>query len=201
MYDALGVRRFVGLRSGVATVGHNRGIKIEKSLTINRSSEELYHFWRDLENLPLFMQHIKSVTSLGNNRSHWIVNAPAGTTVEWDAEIYNEIAPQLIAWRSIGNADINHAGSVHFQHAPGQKGTEVRVVLNYEPPFGKRIGKLVSKILTEEPEQQIEEDLHRFKQMMEAGEIATTEGQPSGRVSMGTREQGRRPEPEPVMQY
>jgi uncharacterized membrane protein len=180
MYDAVGVNSAEGGRSRVASVGHGQGIKVEKSIMINKPPEELYRFWRNFENLPRFMNHLESVTPLGDDRSHWVAKAPAGTRVEWDAEVYNEKEDELIAWRSLQNADVNNAGSVRFRRAPHGRGTEVKVVLNYEPPGGK-IGAAVAKLFGEEPGQQVEEDLHRFKQLMEAGEVPTTVGQSSGR--------------------
>ena len=179
MYNAIGVNTAERGRSRVASVGHGQGVKVEKSVTINKPPEELYRFWRNFENLPRFMNHLESVTPLGEDRSRWVAKGPAGTRVKWDAEVYNEKENELIAWRSLENADVNNAGSVRFRRAPGGRGTEVKVVLNYEPPGGK-IGAAVAKLLGEEPEQQVGEDLHRFKQLMEAGEFPTTAGQPSG---------------------
>jgi uncharacterized membrane protein len=181
VYDALGVSTAPRRKSPVASVAHGQGIKIEKSVTINRSPEELYYFWRDFENLPMFMSHLESVRRIDETRSHWVAKAPAGTTVEWDAELYREKASEFIAWRSLEGSEVNHAGSVHFDPVPGGRGTEVRVVLNYEPPGGK-LAAVVAKLFGEEPEHQIEDDLHRLKGLMEAGEIPRTTGLPSGRI-------------------
>lgn len=175
IYRAFGINRAKKTTNSIVSVPHGEGIKIEKSITINRSPEELYTFWRNLKNLPDFMKHLESVTMLDDKRSHWVAKAPAGTTVEWDAVIHNEIPNQLIAWRSVEVSDVNHAGSVEFKPAPEGQGTEVKVVLNYAPPAGK-LGALVAKMFGEEPSQQIEEDLKRFKQLMESGEIPTTGG-------------------------
>ncbi|MCA1591632.1 MAG: DUF2892 domain-containing protein, partial [Acidobacteria bacterium] len=120
-------------RSENVSVPGNRGIKLEKSVTINRSPEELYAFWRNFENLPRIMNHLESVRVTGEGRSHWIAKAPAGTTVEWGAEIYNEKANEMIAWRSLEGADVDSAGSVHFEPATGGRGTVVRVILKYDP--------------------------------------------------------------------
>jgi uncharacterized membrane protein len=109
-----------------------------------------------------------------------VAKAPAGSRVEWDAEIYNEKENELIAWRSLEGADVNSAGSVHFTAAPGGRGTEVRVVLKYDPPGGI-VGATIARLFGEEPSQQIDEDLRRFKQVMETGETTNTTGQPSGR--------------------
>jgi uncharacterized membrane protein len=168
------------------SVPAGRGIKMEKSVTINRAPEELYRFWRNFENLPRFMNHLESVRETGAGRSHWTAKAPAGSTVEWDAEIYNEKEGEMIAWRTLEGADVASAGSVHFEPASGGRGTVVRVVLKYDPPGGK-LGALVARLFGENPERQITEDLGRFKQLMETGEVATTEGQPSARGASGGR--------------
>lgn len=157
----------------------NQTIKVEKTVTINSSPEELYRFWHDFENLPRFMKHLKFVKVYDEKRSHWIANAPLGNSVEWDAEIINDQENHLIAWASVEGADIDNSGFVRFQPAPGGRGTEVKVVIEYNPPGGT-IGAAVAKLFGEEPEQQIGDDLRRFKQLIEAGEIATTEGQPVG---------------------
>jgi uncharacterized membrane protein len=153
--------------SSAATVARGQGIKVERTVFVNRPQEEVYRFWRQLENLPRFMDHLESVTVLDESRSHWVAKAPAGTKVEWDASIHNEIENELIAWRSLPGADVDNAGSVHF--TPSGDGTEVRVVLSYDPPAGK-VGASVAKLLGEEPGQQVEDDLRRFKQVIEAVE-------------------------------
>ncbi|MGE0132924.1 MAG: SRPBCC family protein [Blastocatellales bacterium] len=166
-----------------ASVKHGAGIKVEKSVTIKRQAEELFRFWRNFENLPRFMNHLESVRVIDghpNGRSHWVAKAPAGMTVEWDAEIINEEPNELIAWRSLEGAQIPNAGSVRFEKAPNSRGTEVKVSLEYAPPAGK-LGSLIAKLFGEEPERQVEEDLRRFKQLMETGETASVEGQTSGR--------------------
>ncbi|MDQ3745504.1 MAG: SRPBCC family protein [Acidobacteriota bacterium] len=189
MYEAMGFSTAddASLRNSEnVSVPAGRGIKLEKSVTINRPPEELYRFWRNFENLPRFMNHLESVTETGAGRSHWTAKAPAGSTVEWDAEIYNEKEGEMIAWRTLEGADVASAGSVHFEPAAGGRGTVVRVVLKYDPPGGK-LGALVARLFGENPEQQITEDLGRFKQLMETGEVATTEGQPSARGASGGR--------------
>ncbi len=183
LYEATGINTAQGggLRDASnVSVPAERGIKLEKSITINREPAEVYAFWRNFENLPRFMNHLESVTVTGEGRSHWVAKAPAGTSVEWDAETYNERENEFIAWRTLEGADVASAGSVHFEPAPGGRGTVVRVSLKYDPPGG-RLGAAVAKLFGENPEQQIDDDLRRFKQLMETGEIATTEGQPSGR--------------------
>jgi uncharacterized membrane protein len=162
----------------LSPVARGEGIKVERTIIVNRPREEVYHFWRQLENLPRFMDHLESVTVLDEDRSHWVAKAPAGTKVEWDASIQDEIENELIAWRSLPGSDIDNTGSVHF--IPAGDGTELRVVLSYDPPAG-RVGAAVAKLLGEEPEQQVEEDLRRFKQVMEAVETPARSRKPAKR--------------------
>jgi uncharacterized membrane protein len=157
-------------------------IRLAQSVTINRSPEEIYRFWRDLQNLPRFMKHLESVRATGDKRSHWAAKAPAGRTVEWDAEITEDRPNELIAWRSLEGADVDSVGHVRFERAPGGRGTIVKVEMQYSPPAG-RVGATVAKLLGAGPEWRIKDDLRRFKQLMEVGEIITTEGQPAGRAS------------------
>lgn len=171
--------------SGEAPVA--RDVHVEKAIVIDKSPEELFSFWRQFDNLPRFMKHLESVTCSGLNRSHWVAKGPAGKNVEWDAEIYNEKPNEMIAWRSLEGADIVNAGSVHFKPL-GVRGTEVKVVLNYNLPGGK-ISALFAKLFASEPGQMIADDLRRLKQILETGEAATIEGQPSGRVAGATPHQ------------
>jgi uncharacterized membrane protein len=152
-------------------------IIVEKTVTIDRPAEELYSYWRNLENLPTFTKHLKSVTVYDDLRSHWIAKAPLDHTLEWDAMVVSDRPNELIAWTSAEDADIEHSGFVRFRPATGGRGTEVKVVLEYNLPGGIVTASL-AKLFGEEPEQQIGDVLNRFKQLMEAGEIATTEGQP-----------------------
>jgi uncharacterized membrane protein len=160
-----------------------RGVNVEEAFTINRHHGELYAFWRRLDQLPRIMTHLVSVTPLDQRRSHWVARGPAGRKVEWDAEIVNDIPGELIAWRTLENAQLVSAGSVHFKTAPGGRGTEVRVRLQYEPPAG-RLGATVAWLLGGDPASAIQEDLRRFKQLMEASDLPTTQGQPRGRQSI-----------------
>lgn len=177
------IYRGVTAQTGIQeTLGMNDSIRVEKTVTIsNKSPEELYRFWRNFENLPHFMKHVKHVSVVNDKRSHWIATAPLGASVEWDAEIVNEWENHLIAWSSVEGADIDNSGFVRFQPAPDGRGTEVKVVIEYNPPGGA-VTATLAKLFGEEPKQQIGDDLRRFKMLMEAGEIATTEGQPSGRA-------------------
>jgi uncharacterized membrane protein len=162
-----------------------RDVHVETSIAIDRSPEELFRFWRNFSNLPLFMKNLESVTELDQTRSHWVAKGPAGTRVEWDAEIYNEEENKLIAWRSLEDADVVNAGSVRFESGPQGHGTFLRVTINYNPPAGS-VSASLAQLIGAEPSQLIKEDLRRLKQVMEAGEIPTTEGQPSGRSAETT---------------
>lgn len=154
-------------------------IRVNRAVTINKPVEELYRLWRDFENLPRLMSHLESVTVQDAKHSHWVASAPLGKTVQWDAEIINEEENRLIAWRSVGDADVESAGSVRFEKAPGNRGTEVHVKIEYMPPGGAA-GAMFAKLFQEEPSQQVHADLHRLKQTLEAGEVPSTKGQPRG---------------------
>ncbi|HEX6645323.1 MAG TPA: SRPBCC family protein [Gemmatimonadales bacterium] len=155
-----------GAVSPVASIHRGEGIRVEESVVIDRTPDELYAYWRNFENLPRFMDHLESVTVLDDDRSHWVAKGPAGMRIEWDAEIHNEIENELIAWRSLPGAEVGNAGSVHFTPIAEGRSTEVRVVLSYEPPAG-RIGAAVARLFGEEPSQQVADDLARFKEAME----------------------------------
>lgn len=160
-------------------MGLNQAIKVEKTVTINKPADELYRYWHDFEHLPTFMKHLKSVRVLDSKRSHWVANAPLGASVEWDADIIEDRENEFISWASVEGADIDNSGFVRFKPATGNRGTEVKVVIEYAPPGGA-VGSAIAKLFGEEPEQQAGDDLRRFKMLMEAGEIATNEGQPRG---------------------
>jgi uncharacterized membrane protein len=177
-YQSLGINptRTRGQRTSIPA---NHGVKVEESITILRPPEQLFRFWRDLANLPRFMHHLESVQPTGGKRSHWVTKGPLGRRFEWDAEIITERENELIGWRSVEGSSVDTAGSVHFTRAPGDRGTEVKVVLKYEPPAGKA-GAAVAWLLGQAPGQQIHEDLCRFKQIMETGTVPTVAGQPHG---------------------
>ena len=153
--------------SGVWGVPAKQGCKIERTLTIHRPAVELYSYWRQLSNLPQIMQHLESVTEIGNLRSHWVARGPLGVQVEWDAEIYNEVPGRMIAWRSLPGGQVDTAGTVHFAALPNGV-TEVRVSLKYNPPGG-RLGANIAWLMGDSVEQQIASDLRRFKQVLESG--------------------------------
>jgi uncharacterized membrane protein len=147
-----------------------QGIRVDQSTTINRPRHEVFAFWRNFENLPRFMDHLESVRVLDEGRSPWIAKGPAGTRVEWDAEIHEEVPDELIAWRSLPGSDVDHEGSVEFRPLSNET-TEVGVVLRYNAPAGK-LDAAVADLFGEDPSRQVAEDLRRFKQVLEAGEVS-----------------------------
>ncbi len=155
------------------------GIEAKGWITVNRPVGEVFAYWHDFENFPQFMAHLQSVQSLGSGRSRWRAAGPADVEIEWDAEISGERIDEFIAWRSVGGATVENSGEVEFRPAPGGRGTEIRVRLTYNPPAGK-FGAAVAKLFGEAPDQQIRDDLRRFKQVLETGEVVRSEGSPEG---------------------
>jgi uncharacterized membrane protein len=155
-------------------------MEVHGTTTVARSPQETYDLWRRLEGLPRFMAHVDEVRTIGNGRTHWRVSAPLDISVEWDAEIIDDVAAEHISWRSVEEADIRNAGDVRFEPAPGGRGTEVHVTLTYDMPGGK-LGGTVSRLYGEDPRQQLDDDLRRFKQVAETGEVVRSEGAPGGK--------------------
>jgi uncharacterized membrane protein len=170
LYDALGISS-ADKHGAQAAVEAGAGVKVEHALIINRPAAELYRFWRQLDNLPHFLRHLKEVRVIDSKRSHWVARGPLGVRVEWDAEINNEKSDALIAWRSLPGSEVDTAGSVHFEAMPGGRSTRMRVVLKYDPLAGKA-GAMIARLFGSAPEQQVRDDLQRFKEIMEAGEPA-----------------------------
>jgi len=166
-----GLRRLLGGKH-INTLPYGYGIKIKKAVTVNASAVRLYGFWRRLENLGILFDNGVSVKVINDRRSHWSLRAPGGVTLEWDAEITTDRQNEMIGWRSLPGADLDNAGYVRFEPATGGRGTVVRVALQYNPPAGK-LGAALSTVLGEKPSSLIEEALRKFKQLMEAGEVAT----------------------------
>ena len=180
VYEALGVSTAGENDGRQVSVAYGHGIDVEKTVTINAQPAALFTFWRNFENLPRFMENLESVEVIDSKRSRWVADGPAGLDAEWEAEIINEIPNELIGWRSTEGSRIANAGSVHFAPASGGRGTEVKVHLRYDPPGGK-LGAVISRMFGEDPEWQVQEDLRRLKMLIETGELATIEDQPSGR--------------------
>lgn len=183
--DVLAAKQLSEQPSGSRTVREQeQGLVIAKrSITVARPIEEVYAFWRDFQNFPRFMRHLESVTVTDPTHSHWVARGPAGKSVEWDAEITDERENELISWRSLPGADVPNSGTVRFQKAPADRGTEVHVQLSYDPPLGK-VGAKVAALFREAPGQQITDDMRHFKQIMEIGDIV---------VSDSTKQRGMHP--------
>ena len=181
VYDALGITSVAEADADRPNVSvpYGRGVRVEQTVTIGLPPEAIYAFFRNFENLPRFMSHLQSVTVLDDKRSHWVTKGPAGSDAEWDAEIINEIPNELIGWRSVDGSQVDNAGSVHFKAVPGGRGTDVKVILRYDPPGGL-VGAMTAKVSGEDPAHQVKEDLRALKMLLETGEIASTEGQPNG---------------------
>jgi uncharacterized membrane protein len=148
---------------------------VQQAITVVRPVEEVYRFWRAFENLPRFMGHLESVQVLDERRSHWIAKGPAGTTLEWDAELIEDVENERMAWRSLEGSDVRTSGAVRFEPAPGARGTEIRVDLHYSVPGGG-LGRGLARLFGEEPGQQLRDDLRRVKQTLETGEVVLSDG-------------------------
>ena len=192
-YQMLGINR-------VQANGHE-GILVERAVTVNRPRAELYRMWRDFENLPRFMHYLDSVRvdDMDSGRSHWVAKGPLGRQIEWDAEVIEERENELLVWKSLPGSSVESMGRVEFVDAPGGRGTIVHVSMQYNPPAGS-LGAAFAKLFGKEPGLQIKEDLRRFKQIMETGEVSTVEGQPSGRRDPNQPEPVRRKRKKDVVQ-
>lgn len=151
-----------------------RAQRTKRSITVMRQPEEVYAFWRDVQNFPRFMRHLESVQDMGNGRSHWVALGPGGVTVEWDAEITDDQPNELIAWRSLPGAQVWNAGTVRFRRAPGGRGTEIHLDLQYAPPGGA-VGATVAKLFHRAPGQMAQDDIYALKQIMETGEVLVSD--------------------------
>ncbi|MBV8927828.1 MAG: SRPBCC family protein [Mycobacteriaceae bacterium] len=162
------------------TRGKGATVQLTGSTTIRSEPKEVYEYWRSLENLSTFMAHVDEVVVQDDRRSHWKVSAPFDSTVEWDAEIEEDVPGEKLTWKSVADSDVSNAGAVIFKPAPGDQGTEVHVVISYDVPGGK-LGEALARFFGEDPHQQIDDDLRRFKQVMEVGEIVRSDGAPYGK--------------------
>ncbi len=158
LYDALGVNTAKGVS----------GVSVEKTITINRSPEEVYRFWHNFENLPRFMEHLESVRILDNRRSHWVATVPGGMTLEWDAEMIDDVPNERISWQSLPNAEVQNEGSVEFRRIPGGA-TRLLFKATYSGPG---VGSATSKVLQYISEKQLEKELNQFKNLIESREVA-----------------------------
>lgn len=176
LYDRLGISTSCKAKgAGFGEV--HEGVLIKHSILVDRRPSDVFRVWRDLENLPHFMENVESVRTIDSKRSRWVVRSPVGPAVAFEAEIINERPEELIAWKTVSDADVEHAGSVRFHPIAGGERTEVEVELNYEPPAG-RLGSAIAHLTGEDPEQQLRDDLRRFKQWMESRPVPHPSGQP-----------------------
>ena len=157
-------------------------MELTATTTIRKSPRDVYSFWRRLDHLPTFMAHLDEVVVIDDRTSHWRATAPFDRTVEWDAEVIEDLPGEGIAWRSTEGADVDNEGAVRFTPAPGGRGTEVHVTLRYSIPGGK-LGKAVARYFGEEPSQQLDDDLRRLKQVLETGEVVRSDGAPGGKLA------------------
>ena len=169
-----------------ATGGDEKAV-IGRTVTINRPREQVYGFWRDFSNLAMIMDNVERIDAIDDRRSHWVVKAPAGRTVEWDAIVTEDQPGRLIAWESAEGADIKSSGCIEFLDAAPGRGTMVRATIGYDPPGGT-IGAWIAKLFQREPAEQARRDLRRLKQYLETGEV-TTSASPSARKSESPTEQ------------
>ena len=172
----MGVRTAEDHPGAHTSIGYQQGFRVDRSITINAGREQVYDFWRKLENLPRpLCSMCMCVKQTDEKHSHWIVEGPAGHKVEWDAEIINEVPHELLAWRSLPGASVPNAGSVRFEHATAGRGTKVTISLQYEPLAGQ-VGVWVAKWFGKDPEPRSSRNLHRLKSIIEAGEVPTSSG-------------------------
>lgn len=176
-YEALGID--TSEHQDATVIPAQTGVKVDRTITVNCTPEKLYAFWREVENLPRVMQGLQSVTAIDRERSHWVASGPIGISVKWDAEIFDERENEFIAWRSLPNGDLETAGSIHFRSLGEGRGTAVSISLKYNPPAGK-VGDAFARLMQAGFAQQLDRDLRAFKSVMEAGEVPTTSGQPTG---------------------
>ncbi len=168
LYHALGIHTARKAGRNVS-VPYELGIRVDGSVTIDCPVEDVYRFWRNLENLPKFMSLLESVQEIDNRISHWVARGPAGLHLQWKAEIVSDAENKMIGWRSLPGAEVANAGSVHFMPAQEGNATDVKVEFQYDPPGGV-IGAMVARMVGNDPEKQLSQDLQRLKSMLETGE-------------------------------
>lgn len=168
--DALCAQRLGELGRVSISTSSDGTLRVRRRITVNRPADALYRFWRDFSNAPRFMERVEAVQVSGERRTHWRARGPAGVSLEWDAEVTEERPHELIGWRSLAGAPIQHSGVVRFEPAPAGRGTVVTVEMEYAPPGG-RLTATAARLIGYAPEQQLQEDLRRFKQLMETGVV------------------------------
>jgi uncharacterized membrane protein len=183
--DALCAQRLGELSRVSVTTTSDGALRVRRRTTVNRPADALYRFWRDFSNAPRFMERVEAVQVSDERRTHWRARGPAGVSLEWDAEVTEERPNELIAWRSLDGAPIQHSGVVRFEPAPAGRGTVVTVEMEYVPPGG-RLTATAARLIGYAPEQQLQEDLRRFKQLMETGVVVMAQPPSESQRSMAT---------------
>jgi uncharacterized membrane protein len=166
---AAGLSRGI-FRKRLRTMPYGYGIRLKKRITVNSPPEDLYRYWRRIENLQQLFPNVLGVKKIDNTRSYWTLRGPAGSELKWVAEITIDRENEMIGWRSVGRMDLDNAGYIRFERADGNPGTVVTVALQYNPPAG-RLGAAVATLMGEKPELELDQALQNFKELMEAGEI------------------------------
>jgi uncharacterized membrane protein len=170
LYHSIGISTAASQRPGVPD---RTGHKIDTTILIARPPEEVFRFWRNLENLPEFMESLESVRLRDDRRSHWVVKGPGGQRLEWDAEIVNEHPGEMISWQTLPGADVQSAGTVRFAPAEQGKSTVLRVVLEFHPPGGA-LGTQIARAFWKDPAGQLDRDLARLKEILENRPVSAT---------------------------
>lgn len=176
-------RALDAVETAAGNLGMGQPVEARAAVTINRTPADVYAYWRDLERLPTFMAHLDSVTARPDGTSHWVARGPGGGHVEWDATLVTDEPERRLSWASVPGSGVDNAGSVEFRPAPGDRGTEVRVQLQFRAPLGA-LGSTVARLFGEHPQQQVADDLRRFKQILETGEVLRSDATPQGTRSI-----------------
>jgi uncharacterized membrane protein len=181
MYEVLGIS--TAPRNPATVIPAQYGVKVQESITVNATPEQLYGFWHNLTNLPQVFKHLNAVEMREANQSHWIAAGPANVPLEWDAVTTKDVPNEVIAWNSLPGSRVDTAGSVHFTPTRNNRGTVVTVSMKYDPPGG-RLADYLASWFDSDLNAVIHDDLRRFKSVMEAGEIPRTDNQPRGPSSL-----------------
>jgi uncharacterized membrane protein len=181
LYRALGVSTVTGgARRGAGAPAD--ASEVERAITVGKSADELYRYWREPRNLSRIMGHFAEVTAVSEDRAHWSARGPLGRSMEWDSRVVEDRPGELLRWESLEGAELPNEGSVRFRPAPGDRGTEVSLRFRFDPPAG-RLGDAASRLLVAASSALVARALRRSKSLIETGEIPTTEHNPSARAN------------------